>query len=439
MFKQLPPQPNLRHLRNEAKALFKAYRAKNIEAASRIGAHLPRLSKISEVEDLEVEISLQEVQHVIAVEYGFKHWEMLRAVVEVDFDLLADLSDREAQVLMGEIDQKDMTVALVSANAAVQEKFLSNVSARVASFKRADMEVSQVTAEEIEDARRRILQQAAFCVGQGVIQWSEGQKRQEGAKKADQFKAPRDLEEITSHPLDQLNATDLAALWRMLAAQVQSNGILSLSDYADSIVDRFLFEALQLAVDGCDAAFLRDIMQTRLDYTIIQRQRTRGKIVIAGTMGLLTSDHPLIMRHKLSMFVSEPSPDWEENLAEVTAAELAAQVHQTPMGEIPLEQLVDLYVQVAQLIRVQDTEVLGALRDALSQERDAISELMHCGLDMMLDEIEHSHIYEIMDTQLKTRLNAVEKVHHMVIEGVCALQSGKEPREVEEAVRAVVA
>jgi len=33
----------------------------------------------------------------------------------------------------------------------------------------------------------------------------------------------------------------------------------------------------------------------------------------------------------------------------------------------------------------------------------------------------------------------VVKVHRMAIEGVCALQSGKDPREVEEAVRAVVA
>ena len=439
MPRPLPPRPDLLQLKHQAKDLRKAYREGDNRAYARIREFLPRCASASEAEIGAGEFSLKEAQHVIACEYGFKHWEMLRAVVEVDFDLLANLSDGEAQALIREIDQKDMTVALVSASAAVQENFLSNVSARVASFKRADMEVSQVTAGEIEDARRRILQQTAFCVGQGVIQWPEGQKRQEGERKADPFKAPRDLEEIASRPLDQLNPTDLADLWRMLAAQAQSNGILSLSDYADSIVDRFLYEALQLAIDGCDAEFLRDKMQTRLDYTILQRQRTRGRIAIEGTMDLLAGDHPRIMRHKLSMFVSEPSPDWGEDLAEVTAAELAAQVRQTPMAEIPLEQLVDLYVQVAQLIRVQDTEVLGVLRDTLSQERDTTSELMHRGLDMMLSGIEPSHIYKTMDTQLKTRLDAVEKVHRMVIEGVCALQSGKEPREVEEAVRAVVA
>ena len=439
MPRSLPPRPDLLQLKHQAKDLRKAHREGDNRAYARIREFLPRCASASEAEIGAGEFSLKEAQHVIACEYGFKHWEMLRAVVEVDFDLLANLSDGEAQALMREIDQKDMTVALVSVSAAVQEKFLSNVSARVASFKRADIEVSQVTVGEIEDARRRILQQTAFCVGQGVIQWPEGQKRQEGGRKADPFKAPRDLEEIASRPLDQLSVDDLANLWRKLAEQAQSNGILSLNDYADSITDRFLYEALQLAIDGCDAGLLRDIMETRLDYTILQRQKTRGKIVIEGTMELLAGDHPAIMHHKLAIFVSEPSPDWGEETDEVTAAELAAQVHQTPMAEIPLEQLVDLYVQVAQLIRAKDGEVLGTLRDALSQKRDAISELMHRGLDMMLDEIDPSHIFESMETQLETRLDAVVKVHRMAIEGVCALQSGKEPREVEEAVRAVVA
>ena len=190
MSRPLPPHPDLLQLKHQAKDLRNAHRARDTQACARIREFLPRCASATEAEIGTGEFSLKEAQHVIAREYGFKHWEMLRAVVEVDFDLLADLSDRETQVLMREIDDKDMTVALVNASEVVQEKFLGNVSPRVATFKRADMEASQATIEEIEDARRRILLQTASRVERGEIQWPEGQEPREGEKKADPFTPP---------------------------------------------------------------------------------------------------------------------------------------------------------------------------------------------------------------------------------------------------------
>tara|TARA_Y100000588_G_C13917777_1_gene780126 strand:- start:96 stop:410 length:315 start_codon:yes stop_codon:yes gene_type:complete len=96
MSKQLPPQPNLKNLKNRAKTLLKSLQAGDPKAVERIERFLPRLFATSQAEIRKERISLQEVQHVIAREHGFKNWNVLQAVVEVDFELLAKLDRRSA-------------------------------------------------------------------------------------------------------------------------------------------------------------------------------------------------------------------------------------------------------------------------------------------------------------------------------------------------------
>lgn len=81
MSKQLPPKPNLRNLKNQAKSLLKSLQAGDPDAIERIKVSLPRLSEASERDILGASIYLQEVQHVIAREYGLKNWEALQAIV----------------------------------------------------------------------------------------------------------------------------------------------------------------------------------------------------------------------------------------------------------------------------------------------------------------------------------------------------------------------
>jgi hypothetical protein len=74
MSKSLPPHPSLDHLKNQAKQLQKSHKAGDLEACGRIQRFLPRLGKQS-VEDIrKTRVSLQEAQHVVACEYGFRNW-----------------------------------------------------------------------------------------------------------------------------------------------------------------------------------------------------------------------------------------------------------------------------------------------------------------------------------------------------------------------------
>ena len=172
MSRSLPANPSFEQLKKQAKDLRKAHRSADPEAAQRIKTHLPRLAETSEQEILETDFALQEAQHVISREYGCKHWEMLQAVVEVDLDAVTGLDDRSTQVFLREVDQKDMVVALKGATPAAREKFLSNMSARVRGIIKAEIQLVEVDADEIESTRRRLLQQLANLAFSDSLDWS---------------------------------------------------------------------------------------------------------------------------------------------------------------------------------------------------------------------------------------------------------------------------
>jgi hypothetical protein len=79
---QLPPNPNLRQLRNQAKDLHKAQKAGDPDALRRIGESHPRFSGSSEADIAAAETVLADAQLVIARELGFSSWPKLKAHVQ---------------------------------------------------------------------------------------------------------------------------------------------------------------------------------------------------------------------------------------------------------------------------------------------------------------------------------------------------------------------
>ena len=78
----LPSNPNLAHLKKQAKDLHKAFQASAAEVCALLQQHLPRFAQSSPDEILAAEFSLHDAQHVVAREYGFDHWSALRQTVE---------------------------------------------------------------------------------------------------------------------------------------------------------------------------------------------------------------------------------------------------------------------------------------------------------------------------------------------------------------------
>ena len=455
MTRPLPPRPNLQQLKHQAKDLRKERDAGDAAAIARVREHLPRCAEATDEQIRNGNFSLQEAQHVIACEYGFKHWEMLSAVVEVDIDVLGNLSDREAQQLMREIDQKDMTAALIGAAPALQSRFLLNMSARVRGFIRAEMEMSKAGRAHTMEARRRIVLQAAHFVQQGAIQWPDRTAAAPSERIDSQYQPSGRLRQIGGRPLDQLSSGDLEDLWTGLSAQVHTEGILSLNEYADSVDDPFLRTALLLAVDETESDLAYEMLETRMNYAVLPDLRTRGMMALEGTMAIYSGDNAVKVRRKLAMFVAQPSPTWDDlDIDELTVESLVTQLREKSVAEMTLENLADFYAHMASIardltpsdrmagapdfdIRMEGIRALKPLCKELSKKRDLTTELVRRGLELICDEIAADQVMKTMEAQLEVHLDGSEKAHRMVIEGVRAIQESKSTEEVASIVRAV--
>ena len=88
----------------------------------------------------------------------------------LDFEQIKDLSDREIQTLLREVDQKDLVIALKSASREVQERILGNMSERVRTFISEEMAyLGDIPQVESETVQHRIVKQMLQLAAEGMI------------------------------------------------------------------------------------------------------------------------------------------------------------------------------------------------------------------------------------------------------------------------------
>ena len=80
--RHLPSNPNLDHLKYQAKDLLKERTAHTLEVAQRIREFHPRFRRATDAEIFDTELSLSDAQLTIAREYGFPSWARLKRHIE---------------------------------------------------------------------------------------------------------------------------------------------------------------------------------------------------------------------------------------------------------------------------------------------------------------------------------------------------------------------
>ena len=91
------------------------------------------------------------------------------------FDDIQRLTDREVQLVLREVEQKDLVIALKAASEEVKEKLLSNMSERVRSFIEDEIEFSDpMRLSEVEEVQLRIVQKIRQLEDQGQVQIIRG-------------------------------------------------------------------------------------------------------------------------------------------------------------------------------------------------------------------------------------------------------------------------
>ena len=114
------------------------------------------------------ELRNQVTQALVAPAPSLVHPELARHVVV--FEDLTRLTDREIQVLMREVDQKDLVVALKGAPQELRDRFLSNLSERVRTFIQEEISyLGPLHAVEVFEVQTRIVVQFMQLAEQGKV------------------------------------------------------------------------------------------------------------------------------------------------------------------------------------------------------------------------------------------------------------------------------
>ncbi|HIG52877.1 MAG TPA: hypothetical protein EYG11_10585 [Candidatus Latescibacteria bacterium] len=308
MAKKLPSRPNLDQLKHQAKDLLKEYKAANAEALARIRQHLPRLAEASDVEMAAARFVLQDAQHVIACELDFVNWDSLTAVVTTPFESIGKLTDREIQMLLRMVDQKDLVAALIGSSDALNEKMLGNMSARVRTFIEEEMGfLGHLEQEEIDAAQLRIITYLAWLSDQGHITWPTAALLKKKAASAKRSRMPKQYldakekaQQTAQKKLAELSFEEIDELFTTMAEIARREGILALEESGGKAADPFLQRAILLAVDGTQPELIKDMLD-KWQASLLREQEVKYRKVIEGLRGIQAGDNPRIVEHKLAM------------------------------------------------------------------------------------------------------------------------------------------
>src|ERR1700686_5630307 len=80
--RRLPSNPNLDHLKYQAKDLLKEHAGRTPDVAQGIKEFHPRFDRTTDTEIFDASISLSDAQLTIAREYGFPSWGRLKPHIE---------------------------------------------------------------------------------------------------------------------------------------------------------------------------------------------------------------------------------------------------------------------------------------------------------------------------------------------------------------------
>jgi len=104
----LSSRPDLAQIKRQAKELLKAQQAGDPNACARLRL-IPRLSGMTDGEILSADVSLQEAQHALAKDYGYRTWSELKRGVQAANGETADALSASRARLMERINIRRMT------------------------------------------------------------------------------------------------------------------------------------------------------------------------------------------------------------------------------------------------------------------------------------------------------------------------------------------
>lgn len=417
MVKFLPAGPSLEFLKKEAKKLFAAHKRGDKSVCATLKAH-HRFKDVPDAEILGAKLTLQEAQHALALGYGFKSWKELAEYVKLkeaemnrkkskkgvkSFEDLLSLEDARIQSLLADTKVEDLAVVLLGESEAVRERLLSNMSER---------------------ARR-------------TMEWVTGTLQNKGevpakVSKADKRKFLAVADKISRKPLAALaeNITTLPFTTSADLLELDDRGIqlvlteTDTNDLAAAMLDiDASVEVLVLKnMSKRAVALLKDIMEAgKSTLSLASREKAQKR--------MLSIANALAERGMIAKGTKTVKPSLTQKEAETPG--LGDSLKERPLSQRDTAEMIKAFHMMADTARC---EGVLSLENVIDEHVD--DELTKLGLQLIVDGTDPNYVREITTTRKKALLATLEKRLDIIITAVLSIQSGDNPRILEEKCKA---
>lgn len=430
----------VQHYRHQARHLHQALRSGSAAAAVRVARHLPRLSGASPNEVLAAAVGLQEAQHVVAKENGYRQWEELVAADAPRFEDIVRLSNADLRVLLREVENEDLALVLSGlARSPVSRRHHAVLGMFRQLPPEAQDEIRQRARSLGDDedavvvAQARIARQARILEEKGVIRPTEPPAVPTSAPSLPEGLEVWERPLLTLSPEEEID-TGLHAL-----AEVHAAGYLQATIPADS--SAYVWEGVRLIADNTEPELVRDLMETHAQ-TALREVDLRWRMAIEATVAIAFDANPRIMPLKLAaLYTTDKHRSYRETEGTVSLA--LERLQRTPASRMSLDEITEFYTDLAWIARLA-----RAVRDdrlaVFTEVADAVDdEFMAWGLRLLaervplrgeVDDAERSAIIDgiknEMEEDVAPRLAQVKRRYQLVCEGIVALCEGRIAEEL---------
>jgi flagellar motor component MotA len=350
---------------------------------------------------------------------------------EITFGDIAKLTDREIQMILREVDTRDLAVSMLGANEAVNERYFANVSNRIGNLLREEMAArGEMSASDTAEVQSRIVETILQLRDHGQIVWpKENEKPRPKGELGEGYVAAKERvkAQLAEKSYLDMNCEGITEAIVGLANVARAEGILELETLVDTASNDLLLTGIGLAVDGTEPELIQTILETRTEYLVLHCVTT-CRMMMEGFMSIQCNDNPRIVEQKLRAFYVAP-PSKRSLFEGVSIDDLKTQVQNTPHTLWMFDEVTDLMTDASIVARWQGVAALEPLVSL------AKLKLLQLGLRLTVDEVELELTQNILETHLVHLEHHLMTKCRMVMEGIMSIQSGDHPNVVESKVR----
>ena len=224
-----------------------------------------------------------------------------------ELEQITRLTDREIQLMLREVDTKDLALAMINSSESLQERIFANVSARVEGMIRELMDSLEPVAEDrITRTRGDIIQIIQNLIEKGNISWPPSLGKPPGKELSPEYLAMKKdlLDQFQNTSISNLNFDKLTETIVNLASVARFEGVLKLQDFHKQAQDHsggkneFFELGLRLIIDGFATHLVDDLMESKKK-AFIQQYDTQLSMIKAGIISTQIGNDPGTIDQKL--------------------------------------------------------------------------------------------------------------------------------------------